>query len=133
MYRWFTTVEIAEKYGVTRQAVILAIKSGRLKATREGRFWKVFSADLYEYYNNKYSRKLSVFDGELIFNKAKGLMSVDEAAESLGIPKQNIYYAIRSGKLKGERVGPCYTIHIRDLARYKVKFLSLEFSKQAAS
>lgn len=133
MFRWMTPVEVAKLKGVTRQSVILAIKSGRLKATRYGRFWRIFSTDLYDYYNNLYSRKLSRHKGDLIFDKNKSLVSVEEASALTGVPNQKIYYAIRSGKLKGNRVGPNYVISLWDLTQYSSSFLQSNMRKKKSS
>lgn len=133
MYRWLTTDEVAAEKGITRQAVILAIKSGRLRAKKKGRSWMIFSGDLYTYWENKYSRTLSRHNGKLIFDKSKNLMSVDEASVFLGICKQKVYYAIRTGRLKGGRTGPNYVIRKKDLERYKAKSGIVERSTSLAS
>jgi len=79
--------EAARINGTSRQAIHVAIGNKRLKATKDpksGRL-KILLADLQEYRRTKYSRKCSKKAGKLIFDKKKGLYSVGQAAELIGV------------------------------------------------
>src|SRR5476651_1560818 len=97
--------EAARINNVTRQAIYVAIKQKKLKATKDSTRWTIHLDDLEEYRNNKYSRTKSMFDGELLFDNRKGYYSVNQAAKLLGVPAQKIYYATRVGLLKAHRKG----------------------------
>lgn len=47
------------------------------------------------------------------------LISTEEAAYALGITPQHVRRLLRSGKLKGMRVGKTWTILIKDLEVYQ--------------
>ena len=103
----------------------MAIKKGRLKTTMTtmGKR-RVTLDDIAEYCNNKYSRVNSKYKGELTFDRSKGEFSVSQAAELLGVPKQKIYYAIRTGYLKSIRKGSSWVIHIDDIQEFKEKLIA---------
>lgn len=115
--------EAARMHGVSRQALHVAIGIKRLKATKDpksGRF-KIAVADLEEYRRTKYSRKFFKRDGKLVFDKEKGLYSVAQAAEIIGVKSWDIYYSIRKGELKSSRNGAAYVLHIDDIKAYQKK------------
>lgn len=112
--------EAAKIKKVTRQAIYLAIKLKRLKAYRHGDRWKVFLKDLQEYDEHRFSRVYhSTFRGEKIFNESRGMFSVDHASQRLGVDKQKVYYAIRSGKLRAIRRNAAWVISAADLLEYQ--------------
>ena len=76
--------EAARINNVTRQAIYVAIKQKKLKATKDSTRWTIHLDDLDEYRKNKYSRTKSMFDGELLFDNRKGYYSVNQAAKLLG-------------------------------------------------
>lgn len=115
--------EAAKINNVTRQAIYVAIKQKKLKATKNTR-WEIDVVDLEEYRNNKYSRKKSMFGGELLFDNHRGYFSVNQVAEKLGVPAQKIYYATRTGMIKGTRKGAAWVIHTEEVARYKQEYLA---------
>lgn len=115
--------EAAKINKVTRQAIYVAIKQKKLKATKKTR-WEIELKDLEEYRNNKYSRTKSMFDGELLFDNGRGYYSVNQVARILGVPAQKIYYATRTGMLKGTRKGAAWVIHNEEVSRYKEEYLS---------
>ena len=84
--------EAAEILGVTRQAAYIAMKNGKLLATKcpNTKKWLITVDDVEAYKQNKYSRDLSRYNGELIFDKSKGLHSVSEAAQILDVPAQKL-------------------------------------------
>jgi excisionase family DNA binding protein len=129
-----TITEAAERQGVTRQAVYVAVKAGRLKAskpTAETRKWMIVLGDLEEYTKNKYSRANSKYKGELTFDRSKGEYSVSQAAEFLGVPAQKVYYATRIGILKANRKGAAWVIHIADIQEFQERHLPQEIEKKA--
>ena len=62
-----------------------------------------------------------MFDGELLFDNAKGYYSVSQTAKILGLPAQKIYYATRVGLLKAARKGAAWVIHMNDIKVYQEK------------
>lgn len=116
--------EAARINNVTRQAIYVAIKQKKLKATKDSTRWTIHLDDLEEYRNNKYSRTKSMFDGELLFDNHKGYYSVNQAAKLLGVPAQKIYYATRVGLLKAHRKGAAWVIHTDDIKGYQENYLN---------
>jgi excisionase family DNA binding protein len=116
--------EAAKINNVTRQAIYVAIKQKKLKATKDSTRWSISLSDLEEYRNNKYSRTKSVFGGELLFDNDKGYYSVNQVALMLNVPAQKIYYATRVGQLKATRKGAAWVIHVDEIRQYKEKYLS---------
>ena len=68
--------EAAKLNKVTRQAIYVAIKLNKLKATKETTRWTISLEDLEAYRRQKYSRTKSVYNGELLFDNNKGYFSV---------------------------------------------------------
>ena len=115
--------EAARLNQVTRQAIYVAIKMSKLKAYKNTTRWEIDLEDLEEYRSNKYSRTKSMFDGELLFDNAKGYYSVNQVAKMLHVPAQKIYYATRIGALTAIRKGAAWVIHVEDVKAYQEKFL----------
>lgn len=124
--------EAAKINKVTRQAIYVAIKQKKLKATKKTR-WEIDLKDLEEYRKNKYSRTKSMFDGELLFDNEKGYFSINQVARILAVPAQKIYYATRTGMIKGSRKGAAWVIHSDEVKRYKEDYLGKKEVKQQAS
>jgi excisionase family DNA binding protein len=116
--------EAARINNVTRQAIYVAIKQKKLKATKDATRWTIHLDDLEEYRRNKYSRTKSMFNGELLFDNLKGYFSVNQAAKLLNVPAQKIYYATRVGLLKASRKGAAWVIHIDDIKLYQENYLN---------
>jgi excisionase family DNA binding protein len=116
--------EAARINNVTRQAIYVAIKQKKLKATKDSTRWTIHLDDLEEYRTNKYSRTKSIYEGELLFDNRKGFYSVNQAARYLNIPAQKVYYATRVGLLKAHRKGAAWVIHIDDLKGYQETYLN---------
>jgi excisionase family DNA binding protein len=121
--------EAAKINKVTRQAIYVAIKQKKLKATKKTR-WEIDVKDLEEYRKNKYSRTKSMFDGQLLFDNDKGYYSVNQVARMLGVPAQKIYYATRTGMIKGSRKGAAWVIHSEEVRRYKEEYLNKKSVRQ---
>ena len=120
--------EAAKINNVTRQAIYVAIKQKKLKATKHTTRWTIDLDDLEEYRTQKYSRTKSMYEGELLFDNKKGFYSVNQTANMLGVPAQKIYYATRVGLLKASRKGAAWVIHIDDIRQYKENYLSKQAS-----
>ena len=116
--------EAARINNVTRQAIYVAIKQKKLKATKDATRWTIHLDDLDEYRRNKYSRTKSMFNGELLFDNRKGYFSVNQTAKVLNVPAQKIYYATRVGLLKASRKGAAWVIHIDDIKSYQENYLN---------
>ncbi|NGX56813.1 MAG: hypothetical protein K1060chlam5_01059 [Candidatus Anoxychlamydiales bacterium] len=116
--------EAARINNVTRQAIYVAIKQKKLKATKDATRWTIDLQDLEDYRNSKYCRSKSVFEGELLFNNKDGYYSINQVAKMLNVPAQKIYYATRVGHLKAIRKGAAWVIHIDNINQYKENYLS---------
>jgi excisionase family DNA binding protein len=123
--------EAAKINDVTRQAIYVAIKLNKLKATKDATRWEISLDDLEEYRKNKYSRKKSVYNGELLFDNNKGYYSVNQVASILRVPAQKIYYATRIGMLKAHRKGAAWVIHHDDVKEYREKHVSKKNARKA--
>lgn len=128
-----TITEAADINNVTRQAIYVAIKLNKLKATKDSARWTIHMDDLERYSQDKYSRTKSVFNGELVFDNKKGYFSIAQVAKMLDVPAQHIYYATRNGYLKSHRKGAAWVVHMDDVKEYEGKHLQKKSSKQKAS
>lgn len=125
--------EAAKLNNVTRQAIYVAIKLNKLKATKETTRWTINLDDLEEYRRQKYSRSKSVFNGELLFDNQKGFFSVNQVAEMLEVPAQKIYYATRIGLLRAHRKGAAWVIHSDDVKEYQEKYMQKKNRRRQVS
>lgn len=125
--------EAAKINGVTRQAIYVAIKLNKLKATKETTRWTISLEDLNAYKNLKYCRSKSVFDGAPLFDNQKGYFSVNQVAKMLQVPAQKIYYATRSGFLKALRKGAAWVIHADDVKEYQDNYIQKKNRPRQAS
>ncbi len=125
--------EAARINNVTRQAIYVAIKQRKLKATKSSTRWTIHLDDLEEYRKNKYSRTKSTYEGELLFDNNKGFYSVNQAAQILNVPAQKVYYATRIGHLKAHRKGAAWVVHSEDIEAYKHGYLQKKVTEQEAS
>jgi len=116
--------EAAKLNQVTRQAIYVAIKLNKLKASKETTRWTIHLDDLEAYRKQKYSRSKSMFEGELVFDNTKGYFSVNQVAKMLKVPAQKIYYATRIGQLKAQRKGAAWVIHSADVEEYSQKHVA---------
>ena len=122
--RVVSITEAARINNVTRQAIYVAIKQRKLKATKDATRWTIDLADLEEYRKNKYSRTKSMYDGELLFDNKKGYYSINQVARKLNVPAQKIYYATRVGLLKAHRKGAAWVVHEDDVKNYQENYLN---------
>lgn len=122
--------EAAKINNVTRQAIYVAIKLKKLRATKDTSRWMINLDDLMDYRKQKYSRTKSLFQGELLFDNNKGYFSINQAAKILNVPAQKLYYATRAGYLKASRKGAAWVIHVDDVKGYQESYLSKRASKK---
>lgn len=122
--------EAAKLNNVTRQAIYVAIKLNKLRATKETSRWMIHVDDLNEYRKQKYSRTKSTYQGELLFDNAKGYYSVNQVAKLLNVPAQKIYYATRAGYLKAIRKGAAWVVSIDDVKGYQESYLANKADKK---
>jgi len=124
--------EAAKINNVTRQAIYVAIKQKKLKASKDATRWTIDLEDLENYRKQKYSRSKSLFNGELLFDNHKGFYSVNQVAKMLSVPAQKIYYATRVGLMKAHRKGAAWVIHINDVKQYQEAYLSKKAQRSEA-
>jgi len=125
--------EAARLNKVTRQAIYIAIKLGKLRAKKVATRWKINLQDLEVYRKEKYSRAKSTFNGELLFNNDQGYYSVNQVARMLNVPAQKIYYATRVGYLKAQRKGAAWVIHQDDIEKYTQEYIAKKSRKAVVS
>lgn len=125
---WVSITQAAKLHNVTRQAIYVAIKQQKLKASKTTR-WEINVKDLEVYKRSRYSRKNSMYQGELLFDNEKGWYSVKQVADMLKVPVQKIYYATRIKTLAGIRKGAAWVIHISEIEKYKTAYLTKQDSK----
>ncbi|MBS0621258.1 MAG: helix-turn-helix domain-containing protein [Verrucomicrobia bacterium] len=116
--------EAAKINNVTRQAIYVAIKQKKLKASKDATRWTIDLEDLENYRRQKYSRSKSLFNGELLFDNQKGFFSVNQVAKMLNVPAQKVYYATRVGLMKAHRKGAAWVIHVNDVKNYQENYLN---------
>jgi len=124
--------EAARINNVTRQAIYVAIKQRKLKASKDSTRWTIDLEDLENYRKSKYSRTKSMYDGELLFDNNKGFFSVNQVAKMLNVPAQKIYYATRVGLLKASRKGAAWVVHSNDVKQYQENYLNKRISNTEA-
>lgn len=124
--------EAAKINNVTRQAIYVAIKQKKLRASKDATRWTIDLEDLENYRKQKYSRSKSMFNGELLFDNHKGFYSVNQVAKMLNVPAQKIYYATRVGLMKAHRKGAAWVIHISDVKQYQETYLSKKAQRSEA-
>jgi excisionase family DNA binding protein len=124
--------EAAKLNNVTRQAIYVAIKQKKLKATKTTR-WEIDVQDLEHYRTHKYSRSKSVYNGALLFDNEQGYYSINQIAKMLGVPAQKIYYATRVGLIKASRKGAAWVVHLDDVKQYQETYLDKRTTRHKAS
>lgn len=115
--------EAAKINNVTRQAIYVAIKQKKLRASKDSTRWTIDLEDLENYRKQKYSRSKSMYNGELLFDNQKGYFSVNQVAKMLNVPAQKIYYATRVGLMKASRRGAAWVIHMNEIKEYQQNYL----------
>ena len=113
--------EVMCKYGISRQALFIALKNNRLKGTKINGRWHIQENDMVEYLQTKYDRKFSKINGRNIFDPELGTISVIQAAKMLGHDRAHIYHAIRKGKLSHKRTRSSYVLDRSEVEKYQRK------------
>lgn len=124
--------EAAKINNVTRQAIYVAIKQKKLKASKDATRWTIALEDLENYRKQKYSRTKSMFNGELLFDNNKGFFSINQVAKMLNVPAQKIYYATRVGLMKASRKGAAWVIHMSEVKQYQETYLNKKVQSSEA-
>jgi Helix-turn-helix domain len=125
--------EAARLKRVTREAIYLAIRLGRLKACCDGRRMKVSILDLNDYDASRWDHlRHSRFKEEKLLDKKNGYVSINDAAKAIRVPMQKLYYAIRSGKIKATKRNSAWMVHVEDLLEYQRKFSKEKFTEKTA-
>ena len=124
--KFVTLSEAAKINNVTRQAIYVAIKQKKLRASKDSTRWTIDLDDLENYRKQKYSRSKSMFNGELLFDNQKGYFSVNQVAKMLNVPAQKTYYATRVGLMKASRRGAAWVIHMNEIKDYQQNYLEKE-------
>lgn len=109
--------QISEYMGVTRIAIYNAMKLKKLKSfINEDGDRVSHLKDVDNYIEFKFSREKSSYpNGELIYDKSKGLYSPRQIAAVMGVDVQKIYYWIRRRYIPYEKFGCMYILNIKDL------------------
>lgn len=124
--------QAADLNDVTRQAIYVAIKLNKLKASKDTTRWTIHLDDLEAYRKQKYSRAKSMHNGELVYDPNKGYYSVNQISKMLNVPAQKIYYATRIGQLKAHRKGAAWVIHNEDMKAYAEEFVGKRKKRKAS-
>lgn len=124
--------QAADLNAVTRQAIYVAIKLNKLKASKDSTRWTIHLDDLEAYRKQKYSRSKSMFNGELVYDPTKGHYSVNQVSKILNVPAQKIYYATRIGQLKAHRKGAAWVIQEDDMKAYAEEFVGKKKKRKAS-
>jgi hypothetical protein len=115
---YLNTSQVAKYHGVTISAVRLAIKNGRLKAEKKNHIFQIAFKDLIDFIESRYSRKLSLVDGEKLYDVEKGLYDIKSASEIFMYPIQKFYYGIRKKNLPYTRKNKAYILKEEDIIRF---------------
>ena len=118
--KFLTMTQAAKIANVSPQAIFMAIKKGRLRATK-GRHFVISIEDLTEYRANKYSRSKRTFEGERIHDLDDDKWSVVYAAKTLSsmLPKpvteNQLYYLIHCGRLPARKFAGAWILRKDDI------------------
>lgn len=104
---------------VQRQALWLALEKGRLKSVGKqvvkGRQqWMFTKAAIDEYRKTKYDRQYSMINGDLKFSPEKNRWSVAQVSKYMSVPINRIYYLVRSGQIRCQRMGSAIVLKKED-------------------
>lgn len=110
---------------LTRQAIFVAIRKGKLIAHQENRKWYIYEKDMQTYRENKYRRDSSKFQGLPLFDPEQKQLSVAASAKFMGCTPQKIYYLARTGQIPHVRKGNAIVISYDDLLKLKDCYDSL--------
>jgi len=108
--------------GISRAAVYIAVKKGRLKAEKKDGRYSFYLKDLEAYKETKYTRKfMKDKDGNFLYSDQ--FLSITESAILLGLPEQRIYYLTRTNRIPHNKYGCHAIISKKALEDYRKNFL----------
>lgn len=109
---------LAQQIKQTRQAIYVAIKKGKLKASRKYGNWVITPKDYLEYQKNRFSRTFAKdHQGNFVYRGSR--YSVNQLADELGITQARLYYLLRIGKIDYTRHGSNYVIDVDDINKLR--------------
>ena len=119
--RHVSVLDASRLLGVKRQTIQQAIKGGRLPAKKNSLgMYQILFDDLDKYVKSKWDRhETTKINGEKVFGKETGGLSVKDAAEILGVKRQHLYYAIRKGFIKKMLIGQVFLLREKDVYALK--------------
>lgn len=106
----FSIAQAAKAMSVTRQAVYVALKIGRLAGDKVGGKYWISRDALIAYQKSKYSRMLKKVDGVKLFD-GEERFNVPMAAVYMKVPPQRVYYMIRTNRIRHSRHGCAYIVY----------------------
>jgi len=124
-----TMSQLAKSYNVTRQAIYLKIKQGRLKAEKRYGRWFIEEKDYLNFIKTKYTR---IHDEDFLYSEQQGFFSVKKTSQILDCPEQCLYYRIRSGFIKSFRHKSSLFMHISDIMKFKDYLLAKNYHQRPA-
>ena len=110
-----SVTEACKRFGITRQALFICIRSKRLKAEKIKNRWYFTAKAWNDYVNSKYSREYSIRDGLNMYDIKNGVLSPSMVSEQFGLEKQQIYYLLRKGVIPDKRMGCAYILSKNDV------------------
>lgn len=122
--------EAADRMKVTKQAVYIAIRKGRIQAEKVGGVWMVPEEEVDRYRSQRFSRRYLTHNGEIIHCPEKGKYSPQQVANILCVPRQKIYYALRVGYIKADRLGSAWVISSDAMHKFAENYLSIKLIKK---
>lgn len=114
-----TITEASERFDITRQAIVLAIKAKRLDAVKVKGKWRFSEKDWYSYLSSKYDRKHSLRDGVHLYDLENGMLSPGMVAKEFGVKTQHLYYLIRKRFIPYSKNGPAYILKRNEMIKHR--------------
>ena len=112
--------EAAEISHVGSQAIYVAIQKNKLKAVKKDGHWMISKKDLEDYRVNKFSRENRRFNGQPVYDLENGPFSILYVSKVLStalkrhFPPHRLYHLLRTGQLKGYKLGSAWAIAKED-------------------
>ena len=120
---WYTLSEIATHSERGRQAVYIAIVTGKLKAKKIDNRWVIKMSDFDDFKSRKYQRWIKKPDGQNLFD-GENFFSLPQVIEIFSLKLgckysySQMYYKVQTGQLKASRQGATWIIKKEDLQKY---------------
>lgn len=112
--------QLSKKIKRTTQGIYLAIRSGRLRATKDDNYhWFITPRDAINYYKNVYDRRHSHDEeGNKIYDPANNTYSIAQLSKLTGVSKQRMYYLIRREAIPFEKKHSQYVLKIDSIKNF---------------